>query len=212
MSMNDERRLPVAVLGAGPVGLAAAAHLIERGLAPLILEAGTTAGANLATYRHVRLFSPWRYNIDKAARHLLQGQGWNAPAEDALPTAGELLDDYLVPLAATPRMAVSLRLGHRVTAITRVGFDKVLAGGVPARAGVCGAPRGLPCVAAGGLRGAAAPPAPPLASPSGLPRRVRHPLSRRTLGARRSPAVSARPLSHARRPLGLALHRSAICV
>jgi thioredoxin reductase len=125
MSTNDKRQLPVAVLGAGPVGLAAAAHLIERGLTPLVFEAGATVGGNLATYRHVRLFSPWQYNADKAACRLLQGQGWTAPADDALPTAGELLDDYLVPLAATPGIAASLRLGHRVTAITRVGFDKV---------------------------------------------------------------------------------------
>jgi len=125
MSTNDKQHLPVAVLGAGPVGLAAAAHLIERGLTPLILEAGTTVGANLATYRHVRLFSPWQYNVDKAARRLLQSHGWDAPAGDALPTAGELLDAYLVPLAGTPGIATNLRLGHRVTAITRVGFDKV---------------------------------------------------------------------------------------
>src|SRR5690606_28825378 len=117
--------LPVAVLGAGPVGLAAAAHLIERGLTPLILEAGHAIGANLATYRHVRLFSPWQYNVDKAARRLLQSHGWVAPADDGLPTAGELLDRYLAPLAATPGIAANLLLRHRVTAITRFGFDKV---------------------------------------------------------------------------------------
>jgi thioredoxin reductase len=99
--------------------------LIERGLTPLILEAGAAVAANLATYRHVRLFSPWQYNVDKAARRLLQGHGWSAPADDGLPTAGELLDDYLVPLARTPEIASKLLLGHRVAAITRVGFDKV---------------------------------------------------------------------------------------
>ena len=125
MSTNDNKQLPVAVLGAGPVGLAAAAHLIERGLTPLILEAGATVGANLATYRHVRLFSPWQYNVDKAARRQLQGHGWTASADDALPTAGELLDGYLLPLARLPGIAANLLLGHRVTAITRAGFDKV---------------------------------------------------------------------------------------
>lgn len=125
MKNENAQHLPVAVLGAGPVGLAAAAHLIERGLTPLVLEAGHTVGANLATYRHVRLFSPWQYNIDKAARRLLHSHGWMAPADDALPTAGELLDHYLAPLAATPGIATNLLLGQRVTAITRVGFDKV---------------------------------------------------------------------------------------
>ena len=33
-------RLPIVVIGAGPVGLAAAAHLVERGETPLVLEAG----------------------------------------------------------------------------------------------------------------------------------------------------------------------------
>ena len=125
MNTNTTHQLPVAVLGAGPVGLAAAAHLIERGLNPLLLEAGTSPGANLATYRHVRLFSPWQYNVDEAARRLLLRHGWLAPADDALPTAGELLDGYLVPLAGTPEIAPRLLLGHRVSAITRVGFDKV---------------------------------------------------------------------------------------
>ncbi|MEV7891797.1 FAD-dependent oxidoreductase, partial [Streptomyces sp. NPDC088357] len=38
-------QLPVVVIGAGPVGLAAAAHLVERGLDPLVLEAGPAAGS-----------------------------------------------------------------------------------------------------------------------------------------------------------------------
>ena len=122
---TNERQHTVAVLGAGPVGLAAAAHLVARGLTPLVFEAGPAPGANLATYRHVRLFSPWQYDVDKVARQLLERHGWTAPAADALPTAGELLDDYLAPLAATPEIAPHLLLGHRVTAITRAGFDKV---------------------------------------------------------------------------------------
>ena len=37
--------LPVAVIGAGPAGLAAAAHLVARGFEPLVLEAGDGPGA-----------------------------------------------------------------------------------------------------------------------------------------------------------------------
>jgi thioredoxin reductase len=125
MTTNNKEQLPVAVLGAGPVGLAAAAHLLERGLTPLVLEAGDAVAANLASYRHVRLFSPWQYNVDKAARRLLASHGWQAPDDDGLPTAGELLDHYLEPLARIPEIARNLKLGHRVSAITRVGFDKV---------------------------------------------------------------------------------------
>jgi hypothetical protein len=122
---TNEQKHTVAVLGAGPVGLAAAAHLVARGLMPLVFEAGAAPGANLATYRHVRLFSPWQYDVDKVARHLLERHGWAAPPPDVLPTAGELLDDYLAPLAATPEIAPHLLFGHRVTTITRAGFDKV---------------------------------------------------------------------------------------
>jgi thioredoxin reductase len=123
--MTKLNELPVAVLGAGPVGLAAAAHLLQRGLRPIIFERGDAVGANLDTYRHVRLFSPWQYNIDKAARQLLERNGWQAPASDGLPTAGELLDFYLAPLSKLPEMAGALRLGHQVVQVTRQGFDKV---------------------------------------------------------------------------------------
>ena len=41
-------RLPVVVIGAGPIGLAAAAHLLDRGLEPLVLEAGPQVGTSIA--------------------------------------------------------------------------------------------------------------------------------------------------------------------
>lgn len=56
--------LPVVVIGTGPVGLAAAARLFERGIRPLILERGLGAGATVESWGHVRVFSPWAYNID----------------------------------------------------------------------------------------------------------------------------------------------------
>lgn len=125
ITTTSPQRLPVAVLGAGPIGLAAAAHLIERGFTPLVFEQGEFVGANLGTYRHVRLFSPWQYNVDRAARRMLQSAGWLAPADDALPTAGELLDGYLLPLARLPQLAPQIFTSHRVLQVTRAGFDKV---------------------------------------------------------------------------------------
>lgn len=116
--------LPVAVIGAGPVGLAAAAHLIGHGLEPFILEAGPTAGAAIEQWRHIRLFSPWRYNTDAAALRLLAGTGWVSPEPTALPTGGELIDQYLTPLAALPAIASRLHTGARVVAVTRQGMDK----------------------------------------------------------------------------------------
>ncbi|MEU8204982.1 FAD-dependent oxidoreductase [Streptosporangium sp. NPDC049046] len=115
--------LPIVVIGAGPVGLAAAAHLAERGLNFLILEAGQQVGASVAQWSHVRVFSPWKYNIDAAARRLLQAGDWTAPDADWLPTGAELITDYLAPLATL--FGSRLRLGVRVSAISRLGYDRV---------------------------------------------------------------------------------------
>ena len=122
--MDTTTNLPVAIIGAGPVGLAAAAHLLERGLEPLIFEAGTTAGAAIEQWRHIRLFSPWRFNLDAAALRLLEDAGWEPPRPTALPYGGELIDNYLAPLAALPEIATRLQTGARVTAVTRQGLDK----------------------------------------------------------------------------------------
>ncbi|SDN96157.1 FAD-dependent oxidoreductase [Geodermatophilus sp. DSM 45219] len=116
--------LPVVVIGAGPVGLAAAAHLVERGLEPLVLEAGDEVGAAVREWGHVRLFSPWEYDVDAAAARLLERTGWEAPDRDALPTGAELVGSYLAPLAATPQLAPRIRTGTRVLAVSRDGVDK----------------------------------------------------------------------------------------
>jgi len=117
--------LPVAVIGAGPVGLAAAAHLLERGLDPLVLEAGDTAGANVERWGHVRLFSPWRYNLDAAAVRMLATAGWEAPPPDEHPTGAELRARYLLPLAVTAELAPRVRLGARVLSVARLRRDKL---------------------------------------------------------------------------------------
>jgi hypothetical protein len=121
--------LPVAVIGAGPIGLAAAAHLVSRGETPLVLEVGSRVGASILEWGHVRLFSPWKYLVDEASRRLLASHGWTAPDGERLPTGHELVERYLEPLAALPEIAPSLRLGHRAVAVSRLGFDKVKSAG-----------------------------------------------------------------------------------
>lgn len=115
--------LPIAIIGAGPVGLAAACHSIARGLTPLIFEAGPNAGASIEKWAHVRMFSPWGFNVDKQAAKLLAAHGWVAPAEDAYPTGRELLDEYVYPLAALPSLNRHLWLNSEVLAVTRLGQD-----------------------------------------------------------------------------------------
>ncbi|HEY6510812.1 MAG TPA: NAD(P)-binding domain-containing protein [Burkholderiaceae bacterium] len=123
------RSLPVAVLGAGPVGLAAAARLIERDIPFVVLEAGPAVGANLLDYGHVRLFSPWQYNVDTTMAHLLSEVGWTKPAQNDLPLAGEIVEKVLQPFAQLPQVARSLHLNTRVLCVTREGFDKVKSAG-----------------------------------------------------------------------------------
>jgi glycine/D-amino acid oxidase-like deaminating enzyme len=97
------------VIGAGPVGLAAAAHLLERGLEPIVFEAGAVVGASVREWGHVRVFSPWQFNIDPAAECLLDAAGWERPEADGYPTGEEIVERYLEPLAALPQIAERLR-------------------------------------------------------------------------------------------------------
>ncbi|MGE0858453.1 MAG: arsenic resistance N-acetyltransferase ArsN2 [Gammaproteobacteria bacterium] len=121
--------LPVAVIGAGPVGLAAVARLLERGIEPLVFEAGASVGASYVDFGHVRLFSPWRANLDPSMTAMLTARGWTAPPAEELPLAGEVVRQVLEPFAGLPEVARHLRLRSKVVAITREGHDKVLSAG-----------------------------------------------------------------------------------
>lgn len=116
--------LPVAIIGAGPVGLAAAAQLLERGIESVILEAGDQAGTAIARWGHTRLFSPWRYVVDAAGVRLLENSpaGWTTPDLEALPTGADLLKRYVLPLAEA--LGSRVRYGCRVSAVSRRGLDR----------------------------------------------------------------------------------------
>ena len=118
-------QLPVAIIGGGPVGLAALAHLLERGQDAILIEAGATVGANVLAWGHVRMFSPWEFNIDAACARLLEATGWRPPPADELPTGAELVERYLRPLADSPEMRSRIRAGVRVMAVSRRQRDKV---------------------------------------------------------------------------------------
>src|SRR5262245_24808226 len=117
--------LPVAVIGSGPVGLAAAAHLISRGLPVRLYEAEQAIAPNLWDWGHVRLFSVWEQCVDEAAVAVLKAHGWRSRSGNMLPLGRDLVENYLEPLAATPEMARVIETGARVLSIFRLGLDRV---------------------------------------------------------------------------------------
>jgi thioredoxin reductase len=114
--------LPVVVIGAGPVGLAAAAHLVERNLPVVVLEAGEAVGAAMREWGHIRTFTPWQYIVDATAEKLLASAGWIRPAGRQSPTGAEIVEHYLVPLAEA--LGDVVRTGARVVAVSRKGLDR----------------------------------------------------------------------------------------
>ena len=123
--METNKSLPIAIIGAGPVGLAAAAHLKVRNLPFLLFEAGGTVASNILSWKHIRVFSPWRYNIDKAARQLLSNTDWQTPDDEELPTGEELYNEYFKPLAELPSIKPNIILGAKVLSIGRKNVDKM---------------------------------------------------------------------------------------
>ncbi|MDX3569378.1 NAD(P)-binding domain-containing protein [Streptomyces sp. ID05-47C] len=130
MSVNSvptTDQLPVVVVGAGPIGLAAAAHLIERDIEPLVLEAGPSAGTAVRDWAHVRLFSPWSEVTDPAAEKLLAPTGWVRPDGATYPTGGDWAERYLQPLADV--LGDKVRYGATVTGVARAGRDRIVDAG-----------------------------------------------------------------------------------
>lgn len=125
VAANDRlAALPVAIIGAGPIGLAAAAHLVERGMDFVVFEAGEDVAASVRAWGHTRLFSPWKHLVDPASRRLLEEHGWQLPDPDRAPTGAELVEKYVAPLAEVNEIASRIRLGVEVIGVTREGMDR----------------------------------------------------------------------------------------
>ncbi|MDN3495165.1 NAD(P)-binding domain-containing protein [Planococcus sp. APC 4015] len=118
------RALPVVIIGAGPIGLAAAANLLERGIDFEVLEAGDDVAASVRAWGHTRLFSPWKHLVDPASRRLLDRVGWRHPDPERAPSGIELVEQYLAPLAAIDEISSRVRTGVEVIGVTREGMDR----------------------------------------------------------------------------------------
>lgn len=119
---------PLLIVGAGPIGLAAAAHAASRDLPVLVVERGSGPGDAVSRWGHVRLFSPWREVIDPVAGRLLAESGWISPDPDAYPTGAEWVDRYLRPLAdLLTSCGVEIRYGTEVVGVARHGRDLLVA-------------------------------------------------------------------------------------
>jgi len=118
--------LPVVVIGAGPQGLAAAAHLLERGMVPLVLEQGASPAAAVSEWGHVRLFSEWPELVDAVAARLLAPTGWTKP-ERGYPTGAAWISGYLEPLAKA--LGDRVHYGAQVTGVGRKGRDLLVDAG-----------------------------------------------------------------------------------
>ncbi|MFB8385751.1 NAD(P)-binding domain-containing protein [Microbacterium sp. NPDC055910] len=116
--------LPVAIIGAGPIGLAAAANLLERGIDFVVLEAGEHAASSILEWGHTRLFSPWKHLVDPVSRRLLEARGWELPDPERAPTGAELVERYVAPLAEVDEIAARVRTGVEVVGVTREGMDR----------------------------------------------------------------------------------------
>lgn len=115
------RDLPIVIIGAGPVGLVAAAHVLCRGGNPLILEAGSRAGWNVRQWSHIALFSPWKWVTDPLSRSLLARAGVSLPDSESIPTGREFVHEFIEPLAERTALARHLRVGRRVVNVSRSG-------------------------------------------------------------------------------------------
>ncbi len=127
------RRYDLAIVGAGPVGLEAAAGAVAGGLNVVVIEQGLPA-QHLADWGHVRLFTPFELNAGPAGFELLGSGSHALPEPGALLTGREFREGYLLPLAEALNELLTLLPRHRVLSISRGSQLKSEALGLAARA------------------------------------------------------------------------------
>ena len=117
-------QLPIIIIGAGPIGLAMAAHLTHHQQDYLVFEAGETVGTSLQQWSHIKMFSSWALNIDAIAKKLLKKNNWHEPNMSGFPTGQEMIDAYLRPLSEIPDIQKRIRYAHKVVQVSRFNQSK----------------------------------------------------------------------------------------
>ena len=132
--MEIEPPSRIAILGAGPIGLEAALYARYLGYDVRVYERGRV-GENLLRFGHVRLFSPFGMNRSPLALAALSAQdpSWRPPADDALLTAREYAEQYLLPLAHSDLLEGAVHEQTEVLSVGRAGMRKGDCVGDPAR-------------------------------------------------------------------------------
>jgi len=118
------------VIGAGPIGIAAALGALERGIDVTVVER-SEVGASLRTWGATRFFSPLHMNVTARMRAVL---GDALPDGDALLTGDEYVDRVLLPLVEREPLRGRVRTQARVIAIGRRGLTRGDYAGHPLRA------------------------------------------------------------------------------
>lgn len=114
----------IAVLGAGPIGLEAAAAATAAGSFEVtVIERGEVAH-NVADWGHTRCFTPFGMNTGPAGRALLEGDGHALPEDDDLLTGDAFRAAYLLPLSERLTGRARLLTGTAVRAVTRASLLK----------------------------------------------------------------------------------------
>jgi pyridine nucleotide-disulfide oxidoreductase len=125
--MPSPARHTLAIVGAGPIGLEAAAAALDAGFDVHVFERGEP-GAHVVAWGHVAMFTPWRMNLGPASRARLERSGWEAPAAEGFPTGEEYAERYLRPLAALPELRDRL---HAHSQVVHIGRRALLKGDFP---------------------------------------------------------------------------------
>jgi hypothetical protein len=117
---------PVAVLGAGPIGLEVALAARDAGLGVRTYEASPRPAGHVRQWGHVRLFTPWSMNVSPRMARGLAELGRDVGSDDpqASPTGHELADRVLDPLWSLDGIGDGLSTGVRVVAVGRDGTLK----------------------------------------------------------------------------------------